>query len=365
MDRTHYYAVIMAGGGGTRLWPLSRKKTPKQFLSLDGDRSLFQLAVDRLDGLFDPDHIYVVTIEEQAALLQRQCPQIPSANFILEPLPRGTASVVGLAAAVLRKRDPLATMAVLTADHFIKNEKYFRLLLEQAYEVAQQDYLVTLGIEPLYAATGYGYLQQGEALPMGFDKNSTYQVQSFREKPDLETAERFLAEGGFYWNSGMFIWRAEMIWQEIKNRMPQLFRVIQWIYEVLGEEEETVILHSLWHTIKPDSIDYGIMEKANRVAMLTARGMGWNDVGSWDALDEVLPKDEDNNILVSAQHIGINTHGMVICSDKTDRLIVTIGMQDVIVIDTRDVLLICRKENAQQVKEMVAHLKRIGLEQYL
>lgn len=365
MKENHFYAVIMAGGGGTRLWPLSRQNKPKQMLNIGGDRSLFQRAVDRLDGLFDPDHIFIVTVEAQAVLLQIQCPQIPKENYLLEPLPRGTASVVGFAAAVIQKRDPQATMAVLTADHFIAEEKKFQTLLIQAYHVAQEGYLVTLGIEPTYAATAYGYLQWGDSLCNHFDKGSVYAVQSFREKPDQKTAEQFLEQGNYLWNSGMFIWQVSQIWQEFRQNMPQLFRVLTWISEVIGEPDEKQMLHVLWPTIKPETIDYGIMEKAAKVAVIPSIGLGWNDVGSWDSMDEIFAKDDNNNVHLSASHVGFDSEHLVICSDETDRLIVTIGMDGYIIVDTNDVLLVCKKDEAQRVKDMVAHLKRLGLEQYL
>jgi mannose-1-phosphate guanylyltransferase len=364
MRNEHYYAVIMAGGGGTRLWPLSRRNRPKQMLSLDGERTLFQHAVDRLEGNFDPEHILVVTIAEQAIELQRECPQIPTSNYLIEPMPRGTASVVGYAAAAILKRDPEATMAVLTADHFIENEEEFTHLLRDAFRVAQDHMLVTLGIHPTFPATGYGYIQSGDEIPFdGIDE--VHLVKRFREKPDLKTAENFLAEGGFYWNSGMFVWRVDEIWRQYQLHLPQLRRILQWIYDALETKDETAVIQQLWPTINPETIDYGIMEKADNVAVIPAKNLGWDDVGSWDRLDSVLKKDENGNILIAASHLGFDTNCSVICSDGTDRLIVTIGIEDLVIVDTQDTLLVCKKEGAQRVKEMVQHMKRVGLEQYL
>ncbi|MBN2048743.1 MAG: NTP transferase domain-containing protein [Anaerolineaceae bacterium] len=362
--KNHYYAVIMAGGGGTRLWPLSRRSRPKQMLRLGSDRTLFQQAVDRLEGLYDPDHIYVVTIAEQAKQLQLQCPQVPVENYLLEPMPRGTASVVGLASIVIYRRDPEATLSVLTADHLIQNEKLFLQLLQAGYEIAQEKFLVTLGILPTYPATGYGYIQRGEELGTYLELNG-FQVKRFREKPDLETAEKFIMDGDHFWNSGMFIWRADQILAEFREHMPQLNRILQWIYDVLGSEDEREVIETLWPAIKPETIDYGIMEKASRVAVIPAENLDWNDVGSWDSVDEVLPKDEFNNILIDAQFLGLDSDNMVICSDRTDRLICTINMHEHIIIDTGDALLVCPKKDAQRVKEMVALLKRTGLTQYV
>lgn len=364
MRNEHFYAVIMAGGGGTRLWPLSRKKRPKQMICLDGERTLFQHAVDRLEGLFDPEQILVVTVKEQSQELHNECPQIPNENFLIEPMPRGTASVVGFAAAAIMRRDPEATMVVLTADHFIETEEVFTDLLQQAYLVAQERYLVTLGIQPSFPAIGYGYIQSGGELSVE-NVEEVHHVLRFREKPNLETANEFLELGGFYWNSGMFIWRVDEIWQQYQTHLPQLRRILQWIQDAMDTEDETAVIQQLWPTINPETIDYGIMEKADNVAVIPAKNLVWDDIGSWDSLDSVLKKDENGNILISASHIGFATKGSVICSDEVDRLVVTIGIEDLIIVDTQDTLMVCRKEDAQRVKEMVQHMKRVGLEKYL
>jgi len=361
----NYYAVIMAGGGGTRLWPMSRKSRPKQMLSLDGGRTLFQRAVDRLEGVFNPAHIFIVTVEEQASSLQAQCPQIPTENYLIEPLPRGTASVVGFAAVNIHHRDSEGVMAVLTADHFIENEELFESLLMDAYLLAKQGSLVTLGIEPSYPATGYGYIQAGQSLEMETLKNEAYHVNQFREKPDLETASGYLKIGDFFWNSGMFIWQVKTILHEFERQMPQLFALLNSIGTAIGTELESVVIEKLWPTIRPETIDYGIMEHAHDVTVILAKNLGWNDVGSWDSLEEVLQKDENGNILISSSHIGVDTNQSVICSDGSKRLIVTIGSEELIIVDTEDVLLVCAKSEAQRVKEIVNHLKRTGLEKYL
>lgn len=355
----HYYAVIMAGGGGTRLWPLSRQSRPKQMLNLFGDRSLYQTSIQRLEGLFPPERILVVTVGEQASDLRSQSPHIPEENFLLEPMPRGTAAVVGFAAVVLRKRDPEAIMAVLTADHFIGSEDRFRSLLLSAYEVAQDNYLVTLGIEPNYPATGFGYIQRGE--PIGnFRGIEAFRVRRFTEKPNLEKAQEMLESGVHSWNSGMFIWRVANILKEFERQMPELTSELLRIEAVWGRPNQELVLDQAWTNIEVETIDYGIMEEADNVAVLPARGLDWNDVGSWDSLFDVLDRDEDGNIVMGGEHIGLYTRGSLICGEPGNRLIVTIGVEDLVVVDTGDVLLVCNKDQAQQVRDIVSLLRKVG-----
>lgn len=351
----HYYAVIMAGGGGTRLWPLSREAHPKQMLRLLSDRSLFQTSVQRLEGIFPPERILVVTVKDQAADLKRQVPDIPEENFLLEPLPRGTAPVVGLAAVALQRRDPQAVMAILTADHYIGNEDRFRRLLTAAYDVAQDDFLVTLGIEPTFPATGYGYIQRGELLGTYRDLD-VYRVDRFREKPDQEQAEKMLAAGDHSWNSGMFVWRVKPILEEFSRQMPQLDQTLAEIGQAWDTAEGQQVLENLWPDIEKETIDYGIMEAAQQVAVIPAEGLNWSDVGSWDSLFEVLPGDEAGNIVMGGQHIGLDTRDSLVYVDRERRLIVTIGVEDLVVVDTDDVLLVCRKDQAQNVRQIVDRL---------
>lgn len=360
----NYYAVIMAGGGGTRLWPLSNRGTPKQMLSLVEDCTLFQLAISRLQGVFPPERILVVTVREQAGKLQAQWPEIPAENYLIEPLPRGTASVVGLAAVALQQRCPGAVMAVLTADHFIKEVEKFRRLLEAAYQVANQDYLVTLGIEPTFPSTGYGYIQRGDFVD-AFAGFKAYRVLRFKEKPNETLAKELIERGDHDWNSGMFIWRVERILAEIEQQMPELSRSLQRIATAWGTPGQEQTIEMLWPAIQAQTIDYGIMEGARQVAVLAARNLGWSDVGSWDSLFDVLPGDEHGNIALAATHIALDTDSTLVASDSSDRLVVTIGVQNLVIIDAGDALLVCTMENAQRVRQVVGLLKEKGLEGYL
>lgn len=354
----HYYAVIMAGGGGTRLWPLSRQARPKQMISLFDEQSLFQASVNRLEGLFPPERILVVTVEEQARDLQAQSPNIPAENFLIEPMPRGTASVVGLAATTLKLRDPLAVMAVLTSDHFIGNEPKFQQLLLAALEVAGDGYLVTLGISPTYPATGYGYIQMGDFMAK-YRGLQVYRVRHFIEKPD-ETRARGMLEGGDYvWNSGMFVWKVDQILAEFERQMPELARTLVEIEQAWESPRRLAVLQKVWPAIRLETIDYGIMEGARQVAVIPAEGLQWSDVGSWESFFEVLPTDESGNIVLGGRHIGLDTSDSLVYLNQDHRLIVTIGVSDLVLVDTGDVLLVCSKGQAQRVRQVVNQLKQI------
>ncbi len=361
----HDYAVIMAGGGGTRLWPVSRKGRPKQLLPLLGEETLFQSTVNRLVEVIPPERILVVTVKEQADEMRAQASHIPETNYLIEPAPRGTASVVGLAAAVLKERDPQAAMAILPSDHFIRNRGLFHYLLREAFDVARQNYLVTLGITPLYPSSAYGYIQQGDPVNGNF-KYPVYRVQRFTEKPDERTAEGFLRSGDHSWNSGMFIWRADAILAEIGKQMPELDSALKKIvsaWDKPGQREE--ILRSNWLDLKVETVDYGIMENAEKVVVLPAGGLGWNDVGSWDMLFDVLLPDMDGNVSAAAQHLALETHNTLVYGNNGERLIVTIGMDDTVIVDANDVLLICKSDQAQKVRDVVEHLKKHRQEKYL
>ena len=357
------YAVIMAGGGGTRLWPISRKKHPKHVLPLLGDRTLFQSTLDRLDGFIPPERILVVTTVNQAEELKKQAPRLPQENFLLEPEPRGTASVIGLAATVLMKRDPQAAMLVLTSDHYIHNIDLFHLVMRVAVQVARKDYLVTLGINPTFPATGYGYIQLDAALPEEFDY-PVYRVLHFIEKPDEAKARILLASGDHSWNSGMFIWRTDRILNEFARQMPDLKAALDRISAAWDTPSQDMVLASEWPLLKPETIDYGIMEHAENVAVLPAGGLEWSDVGSWDSLFDVLLPDEHGNVVVNSDVMSLNSQDSLVYSTEK-KLVVTIGVDNLIVIDSGDALLVCRRDQAQQVRQVIENLKKTHREGYL
>ena len=361
LGRQHGYAVVMAGGGGTRLWPLSRKQHPKQTLSLVEERSLFQTSVDRLLPLLPLERIFVVTAGDQVDGLHAQCPQLPRANFIVEPLGRGTAACIGLAALNLRRLDPEAVMIVVTADHHIQDHDAFTRALRTASAAAKDGYLVTLGVRPTFPSTGYGYIRFGGAVG-DVGGSSVFEVDAFVEKPDVESAERFVAAGTYAWNSGMFVWRADRILAEIAIWMPELHRALSDLDEVWGTEAYWNRLSTLWPTLQKETIDYGIMERAERVAVVPV-DIGWSDIGTWDTVMAAHATDVDGNVLLG-NVLSIETGGTLVVA-QGGRLVALVGVEDLIVVDTPDAVFITRRGLSQQVRDVVKRLEEERGSEYL
>jgi mannose-1-phosphate guanylyltransferase len=354
------YALIMAGGSGTRLWPASRRSCPKQLLELLSERTMLQEACQRITPLVPNDGIFVVTGEDYTDVVRQQIPQVPAANIIGELEGHGTAPCIGLSALYLRRLDPEAVMAVLTADHYIEKADALRRALEAAAQVAEEGHLVTLGIQPNRPATGLGYIERAGKLAQvsGLD---VYRVEKFTEKPDLAMAQAFVESGRYYWNSGMFIWKVPTILREFERLMPQFYAQLMEIDAALGTAEERAVLERVWPQVENETIDYGIMERAEDVAVIPV-DIGWSDVGSWATLLEVLPADAEGNVVVG-QYIGLDTRGCLIHSSH--RLVTTIGLEDIIVVDTEDALLVCPRDRAQEVRDLVNRLKESDKEEYL
>jgi mannose-1-phosphate guanylyltransferase len=350
----------MAGGSGTRLWPASREARPKQLLGLLSERTMLQEACQRVAPLVPDDQIFVMTSEAYTDVVRQQIPQVPAANIIGELEGHGTAPCIGLSALYLKRLAPEAVMAVLTADHHIEKADELRRALGAAAQVAEGSCLVTLGIRPNRPATGYGYIERAEKLAQisGLD---VYRVEKFTEKPDLPTAQAFVESGRYYWNSGMFIWRVSAILQEFGKLMPRFYAQLMEIDAALGTTEERAVLERVWPQVENETIDYGIMEHAEDVAVIPV-DIGWSDVGDWTALSELLPTDEEGNVVVG-QHVGLDTTGCLIHGSR--RLVATIGLEDMIVVDTEDALLVCPRERAQEVRDLVKKLKESGREEYL
>ncbi len=351
-----FYAVIMAGGSGTRLWPMSRRIRPKQSLKLIGERTLFQQAVDRLNPLFSPARIIVVTKSDLVPLLRDQSPELPAVNFIVEPEGRGTAPALGLAAVHLKRRDPEAIMAVLTADHFIADVSSFRKVLAGAQTAAKADYLVTFGIIPTFASSGYGYIERGESLLLESDQ-PVFRVQRFVEKPDAEDAVRMVSSGEFFWNSGMFTWRVKCLLDELQRQMPDFYTQLMEVEASLRNPQEyAVTIARVWPQVAEQTIDYGVMEGARNVAVIPTQ-IGWTDVGSWSSLFELMPCDSSGNILVGP-HETIDTRDSLVMGNE--RLIATIGVENLVIVDTEDALLVCSKDRVQDVRLIVRQLEKAG-----
>jgi mannose-1-phosphate guanylyltransferase len=325
---------------------------------------MFQYAVERILPLFPAENILVVTRAEHVQLLMAQTPEIPAQNFISEPEGRGTAPAIGLASIHLFQKDPQASMVVLTADHFIAEEERFRMALNAACQLAQQDYLVTLGIEPKSPSTGFGYIQQGESLASvsGF---SVYRVKQFVEKPDPNTAIRMIMSGNYLWNSGIFIWRVTQILAEFQRQMPDFYAQLQQVAAVLGSEQYSQTLQQVWPQVSKQTIDYSIMEHARQVAVIPV-DIDWTDVGSWESLYHVLPLDEHGNYssVPAGQLLSIDNRNTLVMGNGK-RLIAIIGLQNSIIVDSGDALLICTMEHEQDVKEIVRQLEQHGQSQYL
>ena len=368
---TNLYALIMAGGGGTRLWPESRMALPKQFIPLFGECSLIRIAFDRITPLIPPERVLVVTGQRYAETVSNQLPGLPAENVIVEPAGRNTAPAIGLGAIHLFKRDPSAVMAVLTADHMMHKENVFRSALEAAHtmcdlgsrDAAAPGWIVTLGITPSGPETGYGYIERGKPLET-LGEHTVFEVTSFREKPDRTSAEQFVHSGRFYWNSGMFIWQVSTVLNEIARQLPNLYAALMKIQAALGTRRQIDVTQQVWETIHPISIDYGVMESAQDVAVLPV-DPGWNDVGSWSAVFEEsrhLAENEGDNVMQGCEHIAVDTHN---CLIRGKRLIATAGLRDLIIVETDDAIFVCPHSEAQQVKKVVNRLREDGRLEYL
>ena len=346
-------AVIMAGGRGERFWPKSRVNYPKQFLSLtsDGD-TMIQKTVKRLLPLVSMEDIFVVTNVKYAALVQEQLPELPAENILLEPCSRNTAPCIGLAAAVIRKKYGDAMMLELPSDHLIRYEEMYVDVLRQAVAVAERDEnLVTIGITPSYPETGYGYIKFERDADLGM--TGVYRVECFKEKPDLDTAKQYLASHRYLWNSGMFVWKTSSILANIEKLMPDIYEGLVRIEAAVGTPDYESVLETEYQAFRSESIDFGVMEKAENIYTLPA-SFGWDDVGNWLAVERINPTNEYGNY-IEGDVITIGTKASTICGGK--RLIAAVGVEDLIVVDTDDAVLICAKDSTQDVKKVIENLK--------
>lgn len=352
-------ALIMAGGRGERFWPKSRKNLPKQFLSLTDDgKTMIQLTVERILPLVNMEDIYIVTNRDYKALVQEQLPNLPEGNVLCEPVGKNTAPCIGLGAVHMKKKYGDAVMMVLPSDHLIKYTSIFTNTLSDACEIAEQgENLVTIGITPDCPETGYGYIKfkADKALGRGFE------VERFVEKPNLETAKEYLASEQYLWNSGMFIWKVSTILKNLEQHLPETYNGLCKIGEAIGCEEEQTVLEREFQAFKSESVDYGIMEKAKNIYILSG-SFGWDDVGSWLAVGRIKKSNEFGNV-VSGNVITVDSKNVII--QGGDKLIATVGLENVIVVDTEDALLICEKDHAGDIKKVLENLRICNRTEYL
>lgn len=354
MGMPERYVVIMAGGRGERFWPQSRLRRPKQLLPIVGDSPLLKQTVDRLAGLVPPENIYVITNTEQAPAVAEICPEIPAEQIVAEPEGRDTAAAVGLAAILVRRRDPDATFAVLPADHVIKDSEGFRRVMTAAFEAAtRQDALVTIGIEADMPATGYGYIHRGEE---GAPANGLpiYTVRRFVEKPDVETAQTYIDSGEYFWNAGMFIWRVPVVVAAFEQYAPELWAGLLGVDQSLADGATLdAALATHYGSLKKISVDYAIMEKADNVLTIPS-AFDWDDVGAWPALARHLDPDTDGNVSRGDSVIH-DSKGNIIISGK-GHLVAVLGIEDCIVVHTGDATLVCPRDRAQDIKQLVKQI---------
>ncbi|MHC4270124.1 MAG: mannose-1-phosphate guanylyltransferase [Planctomycetota bacterium] len=356
------YAVIMAGGSGTRFWPWSRKKTPKQLLKITGQKTMISQTVDRIISEISPENIYIVTTSSLADSIKEELPQIPAKNIVSEPFGRNTAACIGLAATIISNRDPNAIMAVMTADHIIGPPDLFLKSLKCAEKLAtESNTLITFGIKPEEPSVNYGYLQRSENF-INLHDFTIYDVKCFTEKPDRATAEDFVKSGNYYWNSGIFVWSVNTILENINTLMPELSQGLARIGQSLGTPEEPKAIYNEYEKFENISIDYGVMEKASNVKIIEA-DFNWDDVGSWLAIERLNTPDQNKNTILG-KHCGLNTQGNIIIGNK-EHLITTINVSDLIIVNTEEVTMVCNKNNAEDIKKLTDLLEEKGYSSYL
>jgi mannose-1-phosphate guanylyltransferase len=343
------YAIIMAGGSGERFWPLSTPDRPKQFLRLVGDKSLLRRTVDRIKPLIPIDRQFVAAGEQHAIRISEELPDLPPPNLIFEPIGRNTAACIGLASLFIARRDPDAIAVVLPADHHIVEAPAFLAAIEKAVQVARkEDVTVVIGIKPARPETGYGYIQSGTEVEAG-----VYSVLRFHEKPDEDEARRYLTAGDYFWNTGIFVWQNRAIEQLIKTFLPAHWSKLEEIRSAVGTPRYTDVLARVYPTLEKISIDYGVIEKAEKIKMVQG-SFGWDDLGSWTALDRILTMDQEDNVVIG-RHVGLNTTNCIIYGQE-GKIVATIGLRDLVIAETEHGLLICPKSRSQEIRNLLGRI---------
>lgn len=356
------HAVVIAGGSGTRFWPLSRRAHPKQLLKLSGDDTLLHATLLRVRDAIPSKHWWMVVGQNHAEGCKQTAPEVAPEKALVEPMARNTAPAIGLAAVHLlhQSQDPNVMMAVLPADHHVADRHAFGQALNKAALLAQSGAIVTLGIKPTRPETGFGYIQQGKPHQ---DVQGTFFVQRFREKPDLKTAQSFLEQGGFVWNAGIFVMQAKVYLDELQRQLPKMYQQLQHVQKAIGKANYQEILVQAYQQIEGVSIDYGVMEKATAPIAVVPVDCGWSDVGSFSALDAVITADADNNV-VRGRAVVTDSKNCVVYADKK-HMVGIVGMHDVVVVHTEDVTLVLPVERAQEVKDVLAKVEQKGWQEFL
>ena len=366
------YGVIMAGGAGTRLWPVSRNNKPKQLISVVRGKSLLQLSYDRLRGMLPPERIFVCTGAQHGSMVLENLPELPKENLIGEPEGRDTANAVGFMSALLAKRDKDAVAAFVTADHVIEPIDTFQAAIKTGFDVVAENpnALVTFGIVPTHGHTGLGYIHRGEPLPVkGNARSGAFKVQAFKEKPDKPTADRYVESGRYYWNSGMFVWRCDTVFAELAAFLPENHKQLSSIADAWGTPRQDEVLNATYPKLKKISVDFAIMEPASQhkgksQVVVVEMPVKWLDVGSWPALAETLSMDDHDNATDAGAIVLMNSDGNIIISTDPEHLVSTIGLSEMIIVHTKDATLVCPKADAQKVKELAEQVKSKFGERY-
>lgn len=355
------YIVIMAGGQGTRLWPMSRQDRPKQLFELVSHQTLLQDTIERLLPTFSLDQIYIATNQKYIKEISKQVPKLPISNIISEPELRDTAACIGLATSIIHKKDPKAIIGVLPSDHYIeKKQKFIDILLAAEKLAIRENTITILGIKPTFPATELGYINSSRSAK-SITGHKVYHVRKFIEKPDLITAKKYFKSWKYFWNAGMFIYPAQKMLNSFKEFLPNSYTILQKIQLSLGTKKEKTVIQELYPSMDKISVDYGIMEKSNDLLVIPA-DIGWSDIGNWGSLKDVLSPEEDANV-TKGNLITIDTKGSLIYAGK--KPIATIGVDNLIIVDTEDILMVCPKNKATEMKKLIEHLKQNGQDQYL
>ena len=370
-------ALIMAGGSGTRFWPLSTSEKPKQFLDLVSEKTMIKETIDRIKELVPTDRIFISTNIKYFDIIKKELPEISDRNIIFEPMARDTAACIGYAACIIKKIFENSIMAVLPSDHLIEKESEFLESLEFAFREAEKNKIVTLGIKPTYAETGYGYIEYVDRKKSKDEKKDncekaetkekfkSYKVKKFREKPNKELAEKYIEQGNYLWNSGMFLWKTEFILYEIKKHMETHKIVLENIEKMLENVDlNEVYGEKLSNFVKDEfekfekiSIDFGVMEHTKSVSVIPV-DIGWNDVGNFKSLEDIFPKDENSNVIRTDCFEQIESEGNIVINKENDKIIATIGIENIVIVNTKDALLVCHKDKSQEVKKILNKIEK-------